>query len=634
MYHDGIMKDYIKPLQDIVGTSNDGYDVREEVSKVNNRVDEVSSQLEHKANKVYVTPEEFGAKGDGVLVNTTITIKDKSYPIKKYIGSDDTESFKRAIDYCTYNKLELRLLDKNYILQNDVVINNSITITGNGNNSKIIKGSIVINENVNDILIKNIAIVGEYDIFTPPLRITTNSNVFNEPEYWNYLDFTNMGYGADGITIYGNSKNPSSNITIENCYFSMRCNGVRTTNIGTPDNYCIKNLIVKECVSDHIWWHGVGTRYAEGVIVEGCIFRNHYVGMMCDFSRGTKDSIMTNCKGYSVANFFKNESDKGYINKNCIISNNTWYSPMQDEPNYKWYVGHTTGENIIVENNQIFVRDVINGFRISGQNSAFINNHITIDNFIGETYLFEIYNYLDITGDLILEGNSIYNKTSHKIKVVKSDTVNTNRVIIKNNEFIGTFSNIVLGKKVKYLNISNNRGSGIEDDLVNIVYAKNLIIDGNVLNLNNTSILTLIRNTYEQELIENISIRNNTIRNIYNVVYIPNLFEIDNISIMDNDFYNLSRVLMYFGDFKGGNILNENNCGILKIKDNNITLTDDRANNSIVYIHNNPNNITWLENTYVNKRTDISSPYTLHYDLRGSSKYIKKDYGLNVTVVN
>ena len=38
----------------------------ENLIKHENKLNEVSSQLAHKANKVYVTPEEFGAKGDGV----------------------------------------------------------------------------------------------------------------------------------------------------------------------------------------------------------------------------------------------------------------------------------------------------------------------------------------------------------------------------------------------------------------------------------------------------------------------------------------------------------------------------------------------------------------------------------------
>ena len=63
---------------------------------LNEKINGLSSQLEHKAKKTYIYVEDFGAKGDGV--------------------TDDTVSFQNAIDYASVNNKTICLLNKTYAL--------------------------------------------------------------------------------------------------------------------------------------------------------------------------------------------------------------------------------------------------------------------------------------------------------------------------------------------------------------------------------------------------------------------------------------------------------------------------------------------------------------------------------------
>ena len=177
MYHDGIMKEYIKPLQDIVGTSNDGYNVREEVNKVNDRVDEVSSQLEQKANYSEIR-EEFDAISDKNFVYVT------DYGIDKTGNECCSDVFVDIINHVKKTKKKVYFPAGVYKFTKPISVNglNDINLLIEGENSS--EGSnystrleywgegIFLNfDGLRTLKIKNIDIVG---------KTSETSKVYNE----------------------------------------------------------------------------------------------------------------------------------------------------------------------------------------------------------------------------------------------------------------------------------------------------------------------------------------------------------------------------------------------------------------------------------------------------------------------
>jgi hypothetical protein len=66
------------------------------------RLDNLSSDLAQKANKTYVTPEDYGAKGDGV--------------------TNDSVAFQSAFDYGFANNVEIKILSKRYKVSNPIIL--------------------------------------------------------------------------------------------------------------------------------------------------------------------------------------------------------------------------------------------------------------------------------------------------------------------------------------------------------------------------------------------------------------------------------------------------------------------------------------------------------------------------------
>ena len=77
--------------------------------QLNNSINEINSQLEHKAKKTYIYVEDFGAKGDGV--------------------TDDSLAFQNAINYASINSKTICLLNKTYALSHFTLKNNMSIIS-------------------------------------------------------------------------------------------------------------------------------------------------------------------------------------------------------------------------------------------------------------------------------------------------------------------------------------------------------------------------------------------------------------------------------------------------------------------------------------------------------------------------
>ena len=147
---------------------------------------------------------QFGAINDGITNNTTI--------------------FNKAIEYCINKKLNLYIPQGTYLIDDDIIINNSINIIGENKNNTIIKQS-VINKNIfiinqKYIKISNIQFLAPSDYTSSLVKITTDTFHIWSIIIDNCLFIGNNEKG-NGIEI-----NPNENLNyglmntiIENCDF-------------------------------------------------------------------------------------------------------------------------------------------------------------------------------------------------------------------------------------------------------------------------------------------------------------------------------------------------------------------------------------------------------------------------------
>ena len=239
MYHDGIMKEYIKPLQDIVGTSNDGYDVREEVGKVNDRVDEVSSQLEHNTNyindiSINIKKYKSYNKNDGywdeaveeaLKNNSNIFFPEGTYKFKNYIKLTSYKNINgvnsnlgHGVKFIFENDGFLILPDSRYI-----TIEN-IQIYGSNKGAGLRYGDVTSSarDTFHFIRIENVQVYGFYE----GVSICSNVNgSTNESILWNCF-FKNMRieHCERGLYCY---ENPYSHFGIVfDCVYFNACNQV------------------------------------------------------------------------------------------------------------------------------------------------------------------------------------------------------------------------------------------------------------------------------------------------------------------------------------------------------------------------------------------------------------------------
>jgi hypothetical protein len=98
-----------------------------DVGSLNNRVGVVETSLAERVN--YLTPEMYGAKGDGV--------------------SDDTTALQNAINDACSKGIELRLSNKTYLTTAPLILKNYLILSGNYINDEYSKGSIITNTTTN-----------------------------------------------------------------------------------------------------------------------------------------------------------------------------------------------------------------------------------------------------------------------------------------------------------------------------------------------------------------------------------------------------------------------------------------------------------------------------------------------------
>ena len=208
-------------LQNYVNNYFDNLDIQEEVNTKLDEMTENGSLLLLFQNYLpIITPEMFGAKGDG--------------------ETDDTLSIQNAINNAQLTKSILLFCNKTYIVSS-LLIRNTININGNGaliksinnTNDYIIK---LENRGITQSLIKNLKIDGNNQNVKGLYLFTQNYQdcytILDNIEVYNCLQ--------NGIHITGNSSNSSvRELKIINCIEHNNLNGIYSNSM--TDSYIINN---------------------------------------------------------------------------------------------------------------------------------------------------------------------------------------------------------------------------------------------------------------------------------------------------------------------------------------------------------------------------------------------------------
>lgn len=355
-----------------------------------------------------MTPEQFGAKGDG--------------------ETDDTSSIQTAVNKLSSFGSILRLQEKTYMVKQILVANNSI-INGNGSTS-IIKGHgdanssqnrIIFGNNKSNWIIENIKIdvnsaertaITESDI---AISINGGSNV----EINNVTIITGTSTNAYGIRIGKSSVRPSD-VNIHDCKIYVSENGFNGIAITSGKNIVVKDNIIYNNYSNTGYAIDLeantpsdpsdDTYRVNNVIIENNICNGSGIGCIGAENVYNKDiSILNNIINYSNSN--ASLAIEGILIggiQNVVVSDNI--------------INYNNGESEISSSKYSAVR-------LNGKNIKFSNNLINIER---DTYsVIRTLNYAD---NVDVTNNTI-NGLSHNITRVFSMIDAPNYTFSNNNVY-------------------------------------------------------------------------------------------------------------------------------------------------------------------------------------------------------
>ena len=487
MYHDGIMKEYIKPLQDIVGTSNDGYDVREEVNKVNDRVDEVSSQLEHIATEIIdINTFDFSDSSQYIIT-------DKQH-ITKSIKFENLSNIKF---YSNKKEIEVANLTDGIIFKkcNNIYIEN-ITFDFTKSTTKGIKF-----ENCNNIIIKNCTFknIKEKALnegYLYAINFLGCKDVIVDNCLFDNIDGTTSANGvARAIQVSNNYDISSERIKIDKCTFDTILpvtdgDAIHFNQPDTPMNAVVSNCTFIDCAK-----RGVKVQTSL-VTVEKCRFYD------VELTETIHDSAITffynNCKA-TENHIYYNNSNRGIFVyntrnvSNIILTDN--YINITSDNNYDGIsIGMVNDtyiyQNITIENNKIYGNKLRYSIYLPHcLNSVVHNNYIESGSLVigltdQLTYYTENIKILNntINPEILLRGSNIIiqnNNIKSGIKV-DSNVTNTENVIIDNNTFDGcNYGLISSTNNISGYKITNNIFKSITNKDIQI-NGDNHIIENNI----------------------------------------------------------------------------------------------------------------------------------------------------------
>jgi hypothetical protein len=336
----------------------------------------------------------FGAKADAVLVPNTFTVKNSSgvtiYTIngKIWSGTDNATFIQTASSYSN----TLYFPTGNYYVTNYAsfdIAKQDVTIFGDDKNSSLIVGrfNFLLDNGAKGVTFRKLGFCGYGDILDPPTQAANtgyfpNANdsttTFGDGNFF-YIGYTNTTpiKIVDQITSDGNV----SDILIEDCYCQMfkQFFGRELKPSQEPGGvtyYNAKNLTMRNCVTDHLVWHGAVPYRSKNVIVENNLFQNHFLGMALDFSNQTNGWFRNNvclkvssfCKRgdylYADNNYFESwaESDLGADEGYLMIADSLGFHVTNNifklNKNFSQFISISSNCNYLnVSNNKIYMSD-------------------------------------------------------------------------------------------------------------------------------------------------------------------------------------------------------------------------------------------------------------------------------------
>ncbi|MGM1032038.1 MAG: hypothetical protein ACQEXK_06175 [Bacillota bacterium] len=356
-----------------------------------------------------VSVTDFGAIGDAVLVDKTYVVNGRHVVSKEWKGTNNKNAFVDA--FASGRKIYIP--KGNYYISGDMFITNlnNIAFEGEGKfETKIIHGRFRIKDS-NNILFNNIGFYGIGNKLAPDKPITTDSTKQNDVNFTWWLSYPNLGYSTYAImTDVPTVEETTYKIQVVDCHFEMREGGMSSARNADGSGVLVRDIKMKSCSTDHLWWHGMGMAYAKNAVAENCYFKNHWIGMAVDFSSGSEGCIMSKCDVYKTSCFFKAESFDANIalNKSCKIVNNNYTSFDRVENNLKQYCFKTAGEHTLIANNKITLNDNYRvPFALYGENTLITKNKIYVNN-DATTALISQYGNISVNPSMKLIDNDIY----------------------------------------------------------------------------------------------------------------------------------------------------------------------------------------------------------------------------------
>lgn len=373
----------------------------------------------------YVTPEMYGAKGDGI--------------------TDDTVAVKKCIE--DFRNVKIFGFNKTYLISSIIVNNSNYTVYGNFSTLKLKNNQNVNtmifldswNRSINNIKINDLIIDGNSennnDVNSPLLRIASHNNNLITNFIFNNCEIKNSK--GHGVGCYNDNSNSNTfkNVIFENCKVHDCVVGIQQSNVETKIDKCeIYNTVAENITIDngcnnckvlnshlYLYGHGgcIGIDQAKDIIISGNIIDG-------------LNNTASDKQGYANAITFNSRTG---ICENILVTNNILKnnynaisigSPNSLESTPTIIKRSTISNNLIIDNRiGIFIRySDVNSNALIVNNKYNGNTESNISNIVGNDILLRCYIFdMSLTLQLTPQGNSsiLTNNSKYKEGVLYFD---------------------------------------------------------------------------------------------------------------------------------------------------------------------------------------------------------------------